>query len=293
MILKLTIFTPTYNRSNLLSRIYRSLLNQRSFDFEWLIIDDGSTDDTKKVVDQFIDNGKVPVKYYKKDNGGKHTAHNMAVKLAKGDYFMCLDSDDWLSDRAIEFVFNALESCSSHEGLIAYKADTKGRLLSDSFPSNLLCVGTVELSLKYKCNGEFTLVYPTGVLREYPFPVFEGEKFITECVLYDRISDICNMRLIPNVICICEYQEEGYSNNINLLMKNNPIGFSVYFRQRIQCQTNLLNKIIIAGKYNCFRMIAGYNTPTYVQDDSATGLIRVTRPLGVIFWLYYKAFRGF
>ena len=175
----LTIFTPTYNRGTLLKRVFNSLLKQTEIDFEWLIIDDGSSDNTKQIVNDFYSDAVFPIRYYKKINGGKHTAHNMAVNLAQGKYFVCLDSDDYLADNAIINVIKILEKCSSDEGIIAYKADEKGNLLSDRFPIELAITNTVELTSFYQCGGEFTLIYPTSVLKNNLFPVFEGERFIT------------------------------------------------------------------------------------------------------------------
>ena len=102
----LTIFTPTYNRANKLENVYNSLKNQISSEYEWLIVDDGSIDNTKKIVEKFINDSLLNVRYIKKDNGGKHTAHNLAVDEAKGKYFMCLDSDDFLKENTINELKN-------------------------------------------------------------------------------------------------------------------------------------------------------------------------------------------
>lgn len=289
--MKLTIFTPTYNRANLLFRLYQSLLKQNNYDFEWLIVDDGSTDDTQKVVEQFYNNGKFSVKYYLKENGGKHTAHNMAIKFAQGDYFMCLDSDDWLADNAIQLLCSVLDSIKDSMGVIAYKTDEKGRLLSDEFPNDLSEANTIDLSMKYHCTGEFTLIYPTNVLLSNPFPVFDGEKFVTECVLYDKLSKICMMRLFPEIICICEYQDMGYSNNSNSVMKNNPAGFCLFFMQRIDLQITTFKRIIVAGKYHCFCSFSKSQRTNYSGNHKL--LVTMTKPLGLLFSLYYKMFRSF
>lgn len=107
----LTIFTPTYNRANKLENVYNSLKNQISSEYEWLIVDDGSIDNTKKIVEKFINDSLLNVRYIKKDNGGKHTAHNLAVDEAKGKYFMCLDSDDFLKENTINSLLEKLKIC--------------------------------------------------------------------------------------------------------------------------------------------------------------------------------------
>jgi len=289
--LKLTIFTPTYNRANLLERVFQSLIKQSACDFEWLIIDDGSSDNTEDVVERYLANTSFSVRYFRKENGGKHSAHNFAINVAKGDYFMCLDSDDQLSDDAIESLFPCLNNCDINSGIIAYKADKQGNLLSNTFPNGIVITNTVDLTIKYCCDGEFTLIYPTQLLRKNPFPIFENERFITECVLYDRLSDFCDMRLLPKVMCICEYQEEGYSNNINTIMKNNPAGFCLYYMQRIDLEINQFRRMIASGKYQCFRIFAKDNKSNY--NGKHRILVLFSRPLGIAFAVYYKLFRSF
>ena len=116
----LSIFTPTYNRRNKLEQLYRSLKNQIDDECEWIIVDDGSTDATEKVILQFCNESVCNIRYIKKENGGKHTAHNLAVDIAKGDYFMCLDSDDFLQDQAIIKLLKFINTCENNEGIIAY-----------------------------------------------------------------------------------------------------------------------------------------------------------------------------
>lgn len=285
----ITIFTPTYNRADRLYRVYDSLTKQNCYDFEWLIIDDGSSDNTEEVVSSFVKDTEIKVRYIKKENGGKHTAHNAAVDSAQGRYFMCLDSDDYLAEGSIEKLLNVLNRCSENEGVISYKCDISGKLLSDKFPNTEAVSNTYELSQKYGCYGEFTLLYPTELLRKNKFPVFENERFITECVLYDRLDN--NMILLPEIIEICEYQQEGLSNNLNSVMQKNPAGYCLYFTQRIDMQNSLKNRIITAGKYNCFCILAGKNKSDYEGKYKKTVIF--CKPIGILFWLYYKLLRGF
>ena len=132
----LTIFTPTYNRQDKLSRVYESLRCQNSALFEWLIVDDGSEDSTEKLVDSFIKEKKIPIKYIKQNNGGKHVAYNTALNYAEGEYFFCVDSDDWIEDDFID-KFNEEILSMAGDGYIAYKIDSYGKLLSDEFPKQL------------------------------------------------------------------------------------------------------------------------------------------------------------
>lgn len=290
----LTIFTPTYNREKLLEKVYNSLIRQTCLDFEWLIVDDGSTDNTKIIVNKFIDEGKICVRYIKKDNGGKHTAHNVAVKNAYGDLFLCLDSDDILTEQAVEIIINNQRELLKDDcGFICYKAELSGKLLSTAFKDNLKkhC-GLFELNRKYHIVGEFALVFKTEILKNFLFPVFENEYFIGESVLYDQLEQkgykFCPL---PIVIEICEYQKDGLSSNFNKIMKNNPAGYCLYFMQRIDLQKNFLLKLIISSKYHAFCFLAGKNKTKYVGKNGF--FVRCTIPIGLICWLYYKVIRKF
>lgn len=285
----LTIFTPAYNRGDKLRQTYLSLESQIYTEFEWLIIDDGSSDDTEKVISELMKKSSMNIRYYKKENGGKHTAHNMAVDVASGEYFLCLDSDDCMSQNSIETLLKTLKQCNSTEGIIAYKCDQNNELLSDKFPEIEEVSNIYSLNQEFNCNGEFVFVFPTEVLQKNKFPVFEGERFLTESVLYDSLR--CKMRILPNVIEVCEYQSDGLSNNLNRIMKNNPAGYCLYFQQRIDMQRNFKNRIITMGKYNCFCIFAGRNKSIYNGKHKI--LLKLTYPIGIVMWFYYKCVRGF
>lgn len=287
----LTVFTPTYNRAAMLSRLYDSLLTQTSYDFEWLIIDDGSTDETKKTAQRFTGEGRFPVRYYYKENGGKHTAHNLAVTLAAGGWFFCVDSDDFLAPNAVEQIVFSAKQLKEDQAIAAYKKDTKGNRLSGEFPAGLRFSKFNDLFAVYHCGGEFSLIFPTKLAREFPFPVFEGERFVTESVVYDRINQKCEMLLLPQAVTICEYQPDGYSQNANAVMARNPSGFCLYFMQRIDLMPTFTAKLTCAGKYWCFRWISKNRSLRYTgRHCLACGL---GWPVGLVFRVYYKFVRGF
>ena len=286
----LTIFTPAYNRSSTLPRLYESLLRQSSTDFEWLVIDDGSTDDTPELVKSFTGEGRFPVRYIRKKNGGKHTAHNLALQEAEGELFWCVDSDDLAAPEAVARILAAAEGQDVCTCVCSYKTDLDGNLLSVPFPENVKASGLLELSRVYGCSGEFALVFFTEFARRYPFPVFEGERFVTESVIYDCMDAQLRLLLLPVVTNICEYQQEGYSNNIDRIMKNNPAGYSLYYMQRIDLMHSLSSRLVYAGKYWCFRWIASGKALAY--SGKHKGLVRLCIPVGAAFRIYYKLCRG-
>lgn len=285
----ITIFTPTYNRAEQLKRVYESLTNQTCFDFEWLIVDDGSNDATQNVVMSF-EASLFKIRYYKKKNGGKHTAYNYALDRAEGDYFFCLDSDDWLAPDAVKILLEELPKCET-PFVLCYKIDEKQKMLSDSFPKDLQKVRLFDLKNRYNCGGEFSIVFETEFARRYPFPIFEGERFLTEAVIYDQMAMDTDVWLLPQIITICEYQTDGLSNNLNKVMKNNPAGYCMYFMQRIDVTDNLKERVINVGKYHCFRTFSKEKACPYTGRHR--GLVLLTKPLGILFFLYYKMVRGF
>lgn len=287
----LTIFTPTYNRAAMLPRLYNSLKCQSGMDFEWLIVDDGSSDDTKSAVDGFITEAKFPIRYYWKENGGKHTAHNFALDKAQGEWFFCVDSDDILAPNGLEMIAKAVEQIDGDKGIVAYKSDQLGNRLSDAFPDGYTYAKMNELTLIHQCKGEFSLVFPTSVAKEYPFPIFAGERFVTECVVYDRMDLVCPMYLLPQVVTICEYQTDGYSQNANAVMAKNPNGFCLYFMQRIDIVPSWVSRLVCAGKYWCFRLIAKNKDLRYRGKHRF--LCALGLPVGLVFRIYYKVLRGF
>lgn len=287
--MKLTIFTPTYNRADKLHRVYESLIDQTSYDFEWLIIDDGSADNTESIVQSFLDEKHFPVRYVKQKNGGKHRAYNRALELAQGDWFFCVDSDDWLADGAIEKILDFVYY-REDKLIFAYKKDEKGTLLSDEFPEKMAQISLRKLNDDCHCNGEFSIIFRTDFARRFPFPVFEGENFITEAVIYDRMASVEKVSLLSQVITICEYQEDGLSNNLNRIMRANPAGYCLYFMQRIDIQKTMLQRIITAGKYQCFCRFSGKQRSEYIGNHPV--MVTLAKPLGLLFLLYYKILRG-
>lgn len=287
----LSVFTPAYNRAGLLRRVYQSIAGQDRTDLEWIVVDDGSTDDTAEVMGKLQGGSSFPVIYLKKQNGGKHTAFNMALDHARGEYFLCVDSDDRLSDHAVSVIAEELPNMRQAAGLVAYKADAAGHLLSDEFPRQIGRADLFQLSDRFGCRGEFSIVFKTAVVRQYRFPVFGGEKYLGESVLYDRMSGKSEFVLCPHVLTVCEYQKNGLSSMHLRLMKENPAGFCLYFMQRIDLERTWPRRWITAGKYHAFGRFAGEKRTPY--HGAHPWLVRFAIPWGAVFAWYYRAFRGF
>lgn len=284
--MKLTVFTPSYNRAELLPRVYKSFLKQKNKEIEWLIVDDGSTDNTEAVVSDIIKNAPFSVRYIRKKNGGKHTAHNVAVCESNGEWVMCLDSDDYLTDDAIDSILEAIHNCDNKNSIIlAYKQDTKGNLLSEEFLPSDKGKGVFDILEEKK--GEYVFIFKTDIVKKYPYPVYEGERFSGECILYDKLhilghtSDV----LLKSVQC-CEYQTDGLSNNFYTLLKRNPCGFQVFYMQRIDLVSGTKQRFFHGIKYCAFRILGKFKAPKYTGSHKFTVLLAY--PFGILASLYYK-----
>ena len=175
---RITVFTPTYNRGDLLHRCYESLLRQTNKQFEWLIIDDGSVDNTKQVVEQWMQENKIEIQYVYKENGGLHTGYNTAIEHMETELSVCIDSDDWLPDNAIELMLEAWDKnkCEDVAGLIGLDYTSEGKLIGDVLPDGEK-INPVELMISKNNRGDKKYVVKTSLYKQVaPMPVYEGEK---------------------------------------------------------------------------------------------------------------------
>ena len=256
---KITVFTPTYNRAYTLERLYKSLLNQTSYDFEWLIVDDGSTDDTSELIKSFQNNHFFDVRYYKQENSGKHVAINNGVDLAEGELFFIVDSDDYLTDDAIEKIISwssTLPSNDTYAGVSGNRGYSVNELIGTTFSGGYIDATALERE-KYSITGDKAEVFFTHVLRKYKFPVFENEKFMTENVVWYAIAaDGYKIRWFNEIIYITEYLPDGLTHKYNKLLATNPKGFAVSVNQKIKI-FNLSKKQIYAEYFNYFQTVKG------------------------------------
>lgn len=242
--MRVTIFTPTYNRKHTLERTFRSLCAQSSKDFEWLVVDDGSTDDTESFIARCGKEAEFPVRYFKKANGGKHTAYNIGLKEAKGELFFDVDSDDWLPDDFMDSVKRCLPVIRNNPeiaGIISLKSDKNGNLLGKVVSEVCRPVPYRELM---KCiEGEYSLVFKTDIARRFRFPIVEGETFMPETVVYDRFVNF-SFLTDNHIYTYCEYLPDGLSMSYNRCLVDNPVGFMMYHQGRLKICDSLLDRVI-------------------------------------------------
>lgn len=239
--MRFTVFTPAYNRAYCIEQLYRSLQRQTFRDFEWIVIDDGSKDNTEEVVAGFLaEQNFFPIRYQKVPNGGKHRAFNLAVRMAEGEMFTCVDSDDYLTDDALE-VADAVEKSIPEEekqffaGVCGQKGNPDLSPLKNSFNEPEYQDLTYLERIDRKCFGDGAESFYTEVLRRYPFVEYEGENFLTEAtVLFEMARNGLKTRFFSKVIKIIEYLPDGLTANSEKRFVENPKGWGLYIYQRIE-----------------------------------------------------------
>lgn len=235
--MRITVFTPTYNRGYTIERLYRSLQRQVFDDFEWIVIDDGSNDNTEALFQTFLrTKNQFPITYKKVSNGGKHRAINIGVQMAQGELFFIVDSDDYLTDRALEEIDKIEKSIPESEkslfaGVCGQRGYSADQQIGKTFQGEILDITSLERQ-KYGISGDKAEVFYTQIMKDHPFPSFENEKFITECVVWDKIAiEGHKLRFFNAIIYITEYLPDGLTAHSEQLFLDNPKGYGLYLHQ--------------------------------------------------------------
>lgn len=235
----ITVFTPTYNRAYIIDKLYKSLLNQSVKDFEWIVIDDGSTDNTEEYFNSICKNGNpFEIVYIKQKNGGKHRAINKAVQIAKGELFFIVDSDDYLMPNAIEKLtewYKGLDSSKTWAGVSGARGYNPETPIGGIGGKRRYVDAKNTEREKYNLLGDKAEAYFTDVLKKFPFPEFDGENFITEEVVWNAIAyDGYYVRWYKDIIYICNYLEDGLTKSGNSKNQNNPQGVLYWAKQQLK-----------------------------------------------------------
>ncbi|MCD8028373.1 MAG: glycosyltransferase family 2 protein [Erysipelotrichaceae bacterium] len=282
----ITVFTPAYNRAHTLPRTYESLCNQDCKDFIWLIVDDGSTDNTCDLVKQWqqIDNG-FEIQYIYKENGGMHTAHNVAYENIHTELNVCIDSDDKLAIGAItriKDIWNSVRD-KGYAGLVGLDADFDGNIIGKGFPKDLK-ESTLTGYYANGGSGDKKLVYRTDVINKYPkYPVFEGEKYVGGIYKYILIDQDYKLFVVNEVLCNVEYQADGSSNTMWKQYYNNPKEFAFLRKVYMQYNKSFTRNIIDCIHYVSSSFIS--KNKHFISESPKKVMTVFCIPFG---WLLYK-----
>jgi glycosyltransferase involved in cell wall biosynthesis len=287
--MKLTVFTPTFNRAYCLSQLYESLLRQSCKDFIWLVVDDGSTDATKELIDSWIAENKISIQYIFKKNEGMHSGHNVAINNISTELNMCIDSDDFLPDDAVKKIIDFWNSNKkeSWAGLIGLDAFKDGKIVGTPFPETLNECKYSLLKSKYKVTGDKKFVYKTDIIKKYPdYPIFEGEKFVPLGYKYLLIDQDYDLGVVHDILCIVEYMPDGSSKNIIKQYLKNPKGFAHERKIRMQYAPSFKERFTNAMHYvSSSILLKNYS---FFSESPSKVLTLIAIPFGILLNVYIR-----
>ncbi|GIM28752.1 beta-glycosyltransferase [Clostridium polyendosporum] len=289
MLRKLTIFTPTYNRGYTLHLCYESLKRQTCKDFVWLIIDDGSTDNTKELVEKWRSENIVDIHYYYQENQGMHGAHNAAYRLIDTELNVCIDSDDFMADDAVEKIINFwnLNGNERYAGIVALNAKRNGTILGTALPKGIRSSKLWELYTRFNVKGDKKLIYRSELTRKYPsYPIFTEEKYVPLSYKYIMIDQEYELLLMNEIVCYVEYLEDGSSLNIFNQYRKNPKGFIVFRKVAMKLAPNFKEKF-----RNCVHYVSSnlmIKNINFLKESPCKFTTLLALPLGTILYFYIK-----
>ena len=279
----ITVATPTYNRSYCIEQVFQSLSKQTLKSFEWIVVDDGSTDNTKEVIEKLVVNSKFPIKYVSKINGGKHTAINQALRMADGELFLIFDSDDKCTDDSLEFMFSKWKEFSLKyddlAGVTTLSKSPEGIIIGNKFPAD----GDVDHMFHYyqknHIYGDKWDIHSTKILQQYPFPEIDEQKFCPESLIWNRISKNYKTAFFNKPTKIATYLEDGLSKNLVKLRMKYPKLNIIYYKELLDHKLPLKLKFRAAANYLRFSLHDGsfyrnfFKNPIFFMPASLLGIL--------------------
>lgn len=284
----LTIFTPAYNRAHTIDRTYQSLIRQTCKDFLWLIVDDGSTDGTKKLVEGWIRENKIPITYIYQENQGMHGAHNTAYKNITTELNTCIDSDDWMPHDAVEKIINAWKEHrhENYAGIIGLDQTADGKLIGTNFPENLKET-TLQGFYEAGGQGDKKLVYRTDIIKQYPeYPLFKGERYVGLAYKYMLIDQDWKLITLNEPLVTVEYQLEGSSFSMYRQYWNNPKGFAFFRKTEMICTKSLKRQFIVCAHYVSSSIIS--KNWGFIKESPKKMMTIIATPLGLGLYLFIR-----
>jgi glycosyltransferase involved in cell wall biosynthesis len=287
-----TILTPAYNRADTLPRLYESLLAQTVDGIEWVVVDDGSKDGTEALVAQWITAGRVPIRYLRQENGGKHVAVNRGVELARGEYTAVVDSDDRLTPDAVEVLLDHWGGIPEDDrprfsGVVGLCSYDDGRIVGDPYPIDPLDCDPAELTYVHRVSGDKLGLLRTEVLREYPFPFEEVRGYVTEALVWNRMALRYTERHVNDVVLLKEYREGGISDRaLELLVAAAPATRQFFLEEaRLPHAMPLRSRARSHANYVRYSLHAGVGVRRQLAEAPSRAAWIVAFPVGTFLFL--------
>lgn len=287
-----TIITPTYNRAEFLPRLYESLLRQTNPDFDWLVVDDGSSDGTSELIGRYIQEKKIRISYERQPNAGKHTALNRGIAKIESELTFIVDSDDYLPQDAVEIILTYHEKYKNTPNLCGYsflRCHSDGRVNTAYFPEDEKIDTYLRVRINGNIGGDKAEVFFTDILKKYPFPVFEGEKYMPEDVVWMRMSGPYRMVHINKNVYICDYLEGGLTKTGRRMKIHSPRGMAlrsqIYLEDRTVCVKVKVKMMLL---YQIYGRFAGLPTKELRGKAGETALWYLCKAPAFFIWLLWK-----
>ena len=286
---RLTIFTPTYNRAHTIGRTYQSLCRQSSKEFDWLIVDDGSTDHTASIVEEWLSENKITIRYVYKENGGLYTGYNIAYSLIESELCVCVDSDDYMPDDAVEKILKCWTERGGEQyaGLIGLDFHLDGTPIGGPFPVGLEEVWFMDLYIKKLHLGDVKPVLRTSLMKTVaPMVGFEGEKNFNPVYMMMQVCDRYPILMLNENLCFVDYQigADSMSAGIWKQYMNSPRSFQKQRILEMQLKHNSWgNRIRVAIHYVACGMIA--HDRSWLRKSPMKWLTLLVSPMGAVLYL--------
>lgn len=284
------IITATYNRAHTIGKLYSSLCNQGFTDFTWIVVDDGSVDNTEELINSWKKQAKFEILYIHQANKGKHRAINNGVKHADSLWCAVIDSDDWITDNCLERTVSVIDAYKINQtskiaAIIFLSKYPDESIVGSRFPLPVYIGKTYSYYNKRKIKGDKFDFYKTDALKKNPFPEIDGEKFISEGIVWNRINREYNSIFVDEAHQYVEYQCDGLSAASILHRASSPLGACLGYRESIELDAGIKKKVLSIINYYRFRIRCDKKKLSMLISRPPRKIYSFFLPLGYFFYL--------
>lgn len=286
----LSILTPTYNRAYTLDNLYRSLIGQLDKDLTWVVVDDGSTDNTEELISEYIRQNLIKIEYIKQENSGKHIAINSGVNIIATDLTMIVDSDDVLTVDAVKSIKEYWKKADKNNcvGVTFLRGYSETEVIGKKFPKNEMIDNANKVRYNLGISGDKAEVVRTNMLKKYPFPKFNGEKFLSEGILWKQLGSGTKTLFINEIIYITEYLSDGLTNSGRKLLIKNPLGAGLNAKLAMTKEFSFKMRLQNTLLYTAYGFFAKKKLSEIVHESGQSGLVITNLLFGWLIYRYWK-----